>query len=131
MNRLTLINRSGYDYRDLYRFFIKGINATGIRKSIRIVVVAAPQRSRGCAEVGGRDMVIAISSPAHFSLRRLSRLFEHEAAHINGRDHGKMSRKLLFSLGPIPNWAKDCKIRYNKRAPNQLQFLRHKNYDKS
>lgn len=121
---LKLINRSGYDSGDLYRFFLKGIRANGIKKSIRIVVVSAPQRSRGCAVVGGRDMVIAIASPAHFSLKRLSRLFDHEAAHINGLDHKDMkNNRLLYSSGSVTEWAKGSFIRYKKRAPNQMKFL--------
>lgn len=122
--RLQVVNRSGYDSRDLIRFFRRGLTALNIHKSIRITVVSAPARSRGCAEVGGKEMVIAIASPAHFSLRRLARLFEHEAAHIKGIEHDKMNSKLLYSLGPVPDWAKESFIRYHSRAPRQMQFLR-------
>lgn len=91
-------------------------------------MVAAPQRSRGCAEVGrrvhpnreGEAIVIAIASPSHFSMRRLARLFEHEVGHTHGLEHGDMRDKLLWSLGPVPEWAKGAVIRYEGKAPKQL-----------
>lgn len=127
--RLRLENRSGYDTDDLARFFLRGLRATGTRvEGLRIVVVAAPQRSRGCAAVGGRDMIIAIAAPWQCRrtdcVRRLSRMFVHECAHIRGIDHKQMPRELLYSLGPTPDWAKGTKIRYRGRAPDQLPFLR-------
>lgn len=125
--RLQVVNRSGYDSGDLMRFFRRGLTALNIRKPVRITVVSAPARSRGCAEVGGREMVIAIASPAHFSLRRLARLFEHEASHIKGVEHEKMNFRMLYSLGPIPDWAKGSFIRYHSRAPRQMKFLRRNN----
>ena len=69
-------------------------------------------------------MVIALAAPWRYSLRRLARLLEHEAAHIRGYDHEDMSRELLLSLGPIPTWAEGTVIRYRGRAPTQLPFLR-------
>ena len=78
-------------------------------------MVPSPIRSRGCAEVGGRRMVIALASPSRFSLRRLARLFEHEAAHLKGVEHSKMSERLLYSLGPTPRWAEGCTFRYRRR----------------
>lgn len=71
-------------------------------------------------------MVIALASPAHLSMRRLARLLEHEAAHIQGLDHEDMPRKLLFSLGPTPRWARGFKLRYRGRAPNQLSPMRQR-----
>ena len=124
--RLQVVNRSGYDSMSLMRFFRRGLKALGIRKPVRITVVSAPARSRGCAEVGGSDMVIAIASPRNFSLRRLARLFEHEAAHLKGIEHKQMNKNLLYSLGSIPDWAKNAFIKYRGRAPNQMQFLRRK-----
>ena len=99
-----------------------------MREHKRIIVVSAPQRSRGCAEVGnlrprkreGEAIVIAIASPSHFSLRRLARLFEHEVGHTHGLEHGDMRDKLLWSLGPVPEWAEGAVIRYEGRAPKQL-----------
>jgi hypothetical protein len=99
----------------------------GIVKRIEIVVVAAPQRSRGCAEVGGHRMVLAIAPPSYSDyasfMRRLSRLFEHEARHLQGIEHAQMSEALLYSLGPTCSWAKGLRIRYVRRAPRQIDVL--------
>ena len=135
-----LENRTGYDTRDLERFFERGLLATGTRGrggDLRIVALSSPIRSRGCAEVGtvecsggrctrtnGSRIVIALAAPWRFSLRRLARLFEHECAHIRGIEHEDMSEKMLFSLGPIPDWARRSRFRYYGAAPPQLPFLR-------
>ena len=148
-----LDNRTGYDTKDLRRFFAKGLIATHTwpgygdgnwrdmdmsrPAELRIVVVASPIRSRGCAEVGkevceephcahtnGSRMVIAIAAPWRFSLRRLARLFEHECAHIRGFEHSAMSRDMLLSLGPTPDWARGATFRYYGSAPAQLPYLR-------
>lgn len=117
---LTVDNRSGYDTRDLHRFFLKGLRAMKVTGPTHVVVAASPIRSRGCAQVGGRVIVISIASPANFSMRRLSRLFEHEVAHKVGSEHHHMSENLLYSLGPTSEWAKGMTIRYRGRAPTQL-----------
>lgn len=125
MAAFRLENRSGYATEDIYRFVLKGLKATRTPiRGLRVVFVASPVRSRGCATVAGRRMVIAIASPANFSLRRLAKLLEHEAAHLRGLEHEQMDHKLLYSLGPVPDWAKGTKIRYLGRAPRQLRFLR-------
>ena len=141
----TLENRTGYDIDDLVRFFQKGLRATRTpSKGLRIVVVASPIRSRGCAEVGrevcspckdddretcctfnnGKKMVIALAAPWRYSLRRLGRLLEHEAAHLRGAAHEDMDHDVLLSLGDIPRWAEGTVLRYRGRAPAQLPFLR-------
>jgi len=103
-SRFTLDNRSGYETEDLRTFFAKGLRAMKVRGPRHIVVVAAPARSRGCAEVGtpgaqGRNIVIAIAGPARYCLRRLARLFEHEVTHTLGYEHEAMSHNVLWSLG--------------------------------
>jgi len=91
-----------------------------VRKRVTIVVTSSPIRSRGCADVDGTRMVIAIAAPHAFSLRRLARLFEHEAAHILGFHHEDMHEELLYSLGEVPAWAEGTILRYRKRAPPQI-----------
>lgn len=100
----------------------------GVTTCRRILVVAAPARSRGCAEVGtvereGRVIVIAMAPPSRFSLRRLARLFEHEVTHTRGQEHEAMSHDVLWSLGPVPRWARGARLRYRGRAPRQLGLL--------
>jgi hypothetical protein len=68
-------------------------------------------------------MSLAIASPAHFTMRRFARLFEHEAAHLRGMQHEAMPHELLYSLGQVPEWARGVKIRYRGRAPDQLGAL--------
>lgn len=129
-----LINNTGYSTEDLRRFCIRGLQALKAKVPKRILFVAAPQRSRGCADVGpgctginkscksgeAQDIVIALAPPNRFSMRRLSRLFEHEVTHTQGYEHEDMPRNVMWSLGPVPDWAKDLKIRYLGRAPNQI-----------
>lgn len=126
---LTVTNRSGYATEDLREFFSRGLSALRVRSCRRIIVVAAPARSRGCADVGSvrfkatgdtLTIVIAIAPPSRFSLRRLARLFEHEVTHTLGKEHEAMSHDVLWSLGAIPRWARGARIRYLGRAPNQL-----------
>lgn len=98
-----------------------------MREPKHVIVVAAPQRSRGCAEVGGQGnrkegiaVVISMAPPSRFCLRRLAKLFEHEIGHSHGLVHEKMSHDMLWSLGPVPEWAKGTRIRYRGRAPSQI-----------
>lgn len=128
--RFTLENHSGWDTKDLARFFARGLRALGVRRHKLIVVVASPIRSRGCAEVGekafanrlreGEAIVIAMAPPARFSVRRLARLFEHEVTHTLGLEHEEMSERVLWSLGDVPPWARGVPLRYRGRAPTQL-----------
>lgn len=125
-----LKNLSGYDSSDLRKFFEAGFRAMRFPKKLtdtyEIFVMASPVRSRGCAEIGGTKMVISIAAPSNFTVRRLARLFEHEAAHLAGKDHaqmGQLRESLLYSLGPTPKWAEKLHVRYRKRAPNQTRLL--------
>lgn len=102
----SLDNRSWWNSRDLARFFAAGLKALKVFKRRDIIVVSSPIRSRGCAQIGGRGITIAIATPSRFELRRLARLFEHEVAHTNGLYHEDMSYSVLWSLGPTPAWAK-------------------------
>lgn len=113
-------NASGYDSRDVAAFVDAGLAAAGIRHTVSLVVTSSPIFSRGCAVVGGDRMVLAIAAPSRFSIRRLARLVDHEARHIKGDDHGAMSERDLYSLGPTPAWARDLRIRYRGRASRQL-----------
>jgi hypothetical protein len=109
--KFTLDNRTGWASRDLARLFARGLKAYGIFTHVDIIAWPSPIRSRGCAQIGrggrnGRAMVIAMASPSHFDLRRLARLFEHEVSHTKGQQHEDMSHDVLWSLGPVPAWAK-------------------------
>ena len=132
-------NRTGYDTLDIVRFIRAGLRATRTPKDVRVRVVTAPQRSRGCADVGGRRMVLALNAPWYCDrndcLRRLARMFVHECEHIKGVPHSRMCRHvcrrgvcrkncdLLYSYGPTPRWARGTRIRYHGRAPRQLDLL--------
>ncbi len=125
---VRLENRSGYDTESLRRFVRRGLAAYGVRGIVHVTILASPIRSRGCATVGGRRMVLAMAAPSRTTsrefLRRLARLIEHEAAHLRGVEHKNMPRELLYSLGPTPAWAKGIKIPHRGRAPDQLKALR-------
>lgn len=128
MARFRLTNASGYNTEDLHRFFDRGLDAFGVGWR-NITVVAAPQRSRGCANIGrkdkpGRNIVIAIAPPSRFTMKRLCRLIEHEMAHTLGMEHEDMPPNLLWSRGNVPRWARGLRIRYEGRAPDQLALTR-------
>lgn len=140
---MRFINRSGYDTGDLKAFVEKALRVYGIsgRDRLEVIAVAAPQRSRGCAEVGtiycsrhyctrkpGKRMVLAIAPPSYYGTyeafaRRLQHLIRHEGAHINGMEHQDMDHHLLYSLGPVSRWALWPRIHYRGRAPNQIHRL--------
>lgn len=120
---------TGYDTGDLRRFFAKGFRSMRFDprqvERFNVFVTAAPQRSRGCAEMKGkyRTMVISLAAPWRASLRRLARLFEHEATHLEGYDHDEMPKRVLYSLGGVPRWAEGTVLRYHGRAPRQMGAL--------
>lgn len=125
--RLRLENLSGFDTGDLRRFMEAGMRAYGV-PSLDVLIVAAPARSRGCADVCRyRDckarFVIAIAPPSKFRIRRLALLFRHEAAHRLGYAHEEMPEAVLYSTGQTPAWARRIRIRYRGRAPDQLPLL--------
>jgi hypothetical protein len=134
---VKLWNASGYDTRDLYRFFMAGLRAMGIPerriRSLRVAVTSAPKRSRGCADVGGTRVSIAIAPPSYSPhrefIRRLARLWEHEVAHSMGFDHDDMPERLLYSNGKTPRWARPWSerehvIRYTRKpVADQLTLL--------
>jgi len=109
--RFTLDNRTRWASRGLALFFARGLHAYSVRRPRDIIVVPSPIRSRGCAQIGrngieGKAITIALASPSHFDLRRLARLFEHEVQHTLGQRHEDMTHNVLWSLGPVPAWAK-------------------------
>lgn len=120
-----VVNRSGYDTRDLREFFAAGLRARRVSGRVLVVVTSSPIYSRGCATVGGDVISIAIASPSRLCYRRLSRMFDHEVSHKLGTDHGAMSERDLYSLGRTSGWARDWesgrrRIRYRGRARRQL-----------
>jgi hypothetical protein len=122
---MRLRNYTGYDTRDLERFFRKGLKALGARLDKTVIVVSSPTRSRGCAMVGTEDkegtaIVIAVAPPSRFTLRRLARLWEHEVLHTLGFEHEMMTEEEMYSLGELPSWARGERIRYWGRAPAQI-----------
>lgn len=128
--RFHLTNRSGYETQDLVRYFARALAAYRIRTFKRIVVVASPIRTRGCAEVSGdrcgASIVIAIASPSKLSYPKLARIVEHECNHARGLEHEDMARhdeKLLYSEGRLPAWARGLRLRYRGRAPDQMADL--------
>lgn len=126
--RFQLDNRTGYETSDLVRFVRAGFRACKVRKPKRVIFVASPVRTRGCAEVAkdraGSAIVIALAAPSRFTLAKLARVFEHECEHAKGVEHEAMPPKLLYSLGDVPAWARGLRIRYRGRAENQMVRLR-------
>ena len=122
---MLLENRSGYVTSDLKRLFARAMVAMKVRETKRFLVVSAPARSRGCAELAGAKregsmVVIAISPPSRFRMRRLARILVHELSHTKGQAHADMNEDTLWSLGEVPGWARGVKLRYRGRAPSQI-----------
>jgi hypothetical protein len=92
--------------------------AMGCKGSRAIRVVPSPIYTRGCAEVGekreAKKVVIAIASPSRFSMRRLSRVAEHELLHTMGYEHDAMRERDMYSMGEVPLWARGLKMRWVK-----------------
>lgn len=128
MSRFTLVNHSGYETRDLVRYFARAMRAYRLRRHKRIVIVSSPIRTRGCAEVSGdrcgATIVIAIAPPSKLSYAKLARIVEHEMNHARGLEHHEMhDERLLYSEGGVPSWARGLRLRYRGRAPNQMLAL--------
>jgi hypothetical protein len=73
-------------------------------------------------------MVLAVAAPSHSTpkefYRRLSRLIDHECAHLRGLEHKHMPEELLYSTGPRSEWSQGMTIQYRGRAPDQMAVLR-------
>ncbi len=124
---LKLDNRSGYDTEDLRRLIRRGLRACGVRGTVFVTVMASPIRSRGCADVGGRRMVLPIAPPSRTSekeqIRRLARVLEHECEHLKGVQHGHMPKQILYSSGATPAWARGLRLKRVGRAPDQMKAM--------
>ncbi len=135
-----VVNYTGYDTGDLARLLRKASRATGVYPK-EVVFMASPIRSRGCSEIPERtvdkihcrlpfnhdrqyrtpaQLVFSVAPPSRFSLRRLARLIEHEYRHSDGCEHEDMSYDDLYSLGPVPAWARGTVLRHRGRAPSQI-----------
>jgi hypothetical protein len=89
-------------------------------RGLRIAVVTSPNRSRGCADVGGNRVVMQVAPPSKFSKKKLARLFEHELLHTKGLEHSDMNHDQLWSGSSEPEWSKGSKLRYRKRGQSIL-----------
>ena len=99
------------------RFVRAGLRAYRVPTGrLEVVVRPSPMRTRGCARLGGDAMVLALARPAKFSKRRAALIFRHETAHLHGADHHEMSDDVLWSKGPMPEWADKLPMRRDKRA---------------
>jgi predicted GNAT family acetyltransferase len=124
MPTLRVINKTGYDTSDLSRFFARGLWAMGCRKDKIIRVLPTRGDSRGVANVGmcrhnergeceRKGLVLFLPPPEQLTIRRLSRLFEHEVRHTKGETHEEMSEAVYWSSQPtVPVWARGMTIRY-------------------
>ena len=114
------INKTGYDTREACAYFAAGARANGAR-DIELGLVPSPNRSRGCAEVGGKRVIVAIAPPSKFSKKKLARIFEHELRHISGQEHEDMTEEDYWSKGSEPEWSKKQKApRWKQRGESIL-----------
>lgn len=88
--------------------------------------------SRGIAYVGeckfrkgerGRcekkSMVFFLPPPTQLTMRRLARLFEHEAKHTLGLSHEQMTEAEYWSKGSVPSWARGLRVRWRRSGQQQ------------
>lgn len=127
--RVHVRNFTGYATADLVKFFTRGLRACGVRGHVYVVATTSPIFTRGCADIGGRRLVMAFASPAKQDMRRNARVLMHEAEHLKGRRHEAMPERMRYSEGPLPPWARGLRFRHVGRAPDQLSILRknHRN----
>jgi hypothetical protein len=109
-------NRTSYRDEDVRKFVQAGLRAYGAPPNTEVTVRAAPGRTRGCAILGGRRMVLALARPSKWSLRKATLIFRHEVAHLRGADHHEMSPDIYWSRGPVPAWARGKKLRRKSGA---------------
>jgi hypothetical protein len=118
---LRVINRTHYDTGDLTRLFERGFRALKLDPSKVVEVRPTKGDSRGIAWVGRckakrcetKSMVLKLPPPANLTMRRLSRLFEHEAMHLKGYSHEDMSEKVYWSSqDTVAPWARGVTLRW-------------------
>jgi len=125
--RLRLQNESGYVTADLRRILLRGLRACGVQRPVvEIRVVPAPKFTRGCAEIGGHRMVLAIGPPSYEDDRRfrvrLARVLRHEFGHLKGKAHDEMAEDLRYphEKGTVPSWAFDGPLRWRGSARRKV-----------
>lgn len=64
--------------------------------------------------------MMAIASPSRFSKKKLARLFEHELAHIRGKEHADMSEGVYWSKGDEPEWARGKRVEWKRKGESVL-----------
>jgi hypothetical protein len=116
-------NYSGYDSRDIARMVRAGQKAMRAPSPLKVVVTPTPQRTRGCAVVGGKDVVIAVAPPSRFYKKKLARIVEHELLHTKGKEHDDMTEEELWSEGPEPSWSRGKKVRYRGKGKSVREKL--------
>lgn len=58
-------------------------------------------------------MVLMLPPPDKLTIRRLARLFEHEAWHLKGKRHEDMTEQVYWSSSPtVPGWARGAVVRW-------------------
>jgi hypothetical protein len=119
-----LENYSGYDAGDLRRLVEAGAKAMRASHKLHVVVTPTPQRTRGCAEVGGKKVVLAVAPPSRFSKPKLARILKHELLHTQGLEHEDMTDEELWSKGPEPRWARDKQVRHERKGKAIQKRLR-------
>ena len=121
---VTLENFSGYDSGDLLELFERGRVAENAPCQLEVQVTPTPNRTRGCATVGGKKVVVAVAPPSRFSKAKLARIYRHELRHIAGQEHEDMTERDLWSSGPEPEWSRGVSIRYRQRGESVRGKLR-------
>jgi hypothetical protein len=91
---------------------------------LEVMVTPTPQRTRGCAVVGGKKMVLAVAPPSRFSKAKLARIIKHEMLHARGKEHEDMKEDELWSSGPEPEWSKDKQVRSRGRGESVQRRLK-------
>lgn len=104
------------DTRDITRFVRAGVRAYGGPSDLHVLVRHHPERTRGCANLYGRSVVLALGPRAHVTPAKVALILRHELAHIHGIDHDHMRPMLLYSEGPCPPWARRLPLRLKRRA---------------
>ena len=109
------VNKTGYTTASLRRFFENGARALGV-KGLRITCVSGPGRTRGCADINGKRLIMQLAPPSKMFVGKTARIFEHEVLHVKGQEHEQMSEAEYWSYGVEPVWSRGLKFVWTKRG---------------
>lgn len=132
---MKLLNTTGYRSDDLRKFFRAGLKALHGRPNVWIYATQnRGPKIHGKAQLGGSWIEMFLPPPDKMRpnypfLLQLALIYEHEIYHHLGVNHKDMTELVLYSMGPMPEWARgglSIRVRDKKPAPSIEDKVRAK-----